>query len=217
MNRKKAKLIILVCCILFTFLPAYAMAGTMQQISVKVTDGNSPGAGAVLCLYDIGKVNEDGSIVLIQGYSSYENEFKNTDNGSMEKLAMELEEVSSEPSMRQTADSNGQTVFGAERNHIYLLTGEAGSAKKIQPSIISTTGDINVRNINPKMYSTEIVSDMPEEDTPEGDVTVTETEEKDIKVTDRLLPQTGLLWWPAYVMFALGIIILIAGRKRNHE
>lgn len=58
----------------------------------------------------------------------------------------------------------------------------------------------------PTIPSTEETTPTPEEETPP-----TETE---------ILPQTGLIWWPAGVLASVGLVLLAAGwiqRKREHE
>ncbi len=193
---------------------------TDQDARIEIHDKN--GEGVTYSLYQVGVYSEDGTAYYTDDFYAYISELTITpqtaaDSGKSEELAEGLVSIINNHSIqpyKQTAplDSTKVAVFEDLTPGYYLAiagsyTNSEGYVYSASPVLVSVpgSGENGEYSVTAQAKSEFVKPTKP--NTP-STPTPTPTTPKN---TDKVLPYTGVMWWPVIALAAGGMILYIAG------
>ncbi|MDY3224622.1 MAG: hypothetical protein SOW84_01935 [Candidatus Faecousia sp.] len=188
--------------------------GRRGSITVTMRYGDRPVSGGALTLYRVGAVQEnDGNYRFVPtgSFTGWGADFGSLD--SAQHLAQTAESLASYAAGQgltgttRTVGKNGAVTFSNLKQGLYLLVPSraAKGFRKGSPFLVS------VPYYQDGVYVYQVDASVKTELEREPTPTLPPAD------SDGKLPQTGQLYWPAAVLAALGLIVVIAGICRRRK
>lgn len=179
-------------------------------------------------IYLVAVTDENGELTVTEAFEEYDVNIRGKNDEAWKKLTKELETEVTQytvgnitPTASGTTDINGVLVFpekGKDLMHgLYLVKGtvhtQDGYRYTTEPFLVLLPTQDKVENTwvyqvtaGPKSAEDKIENPSP---------TPTPTPSKPPTPEGPKLPQTGQIWWPVPVLFALGILLVVIGLLRR--
>lgn len=200
-----------------------------NRLKLSYQDAEGPLTKAKFSLYFVAAVDEYGEMTVTDDFSGYPVQIHAESDGDWNTLASTLESYVLRdklvPVNEGKTDDQGIISFPTGtnmlENGLYLVVGtrhtQDGYVYDAQPFLVMLpTADISSNAwiydviANPKYEKRKVPASPEDEKNPPGN-SVPPKSNTYMPGNDTKLPQTGQMWWPVPILFAIGLTLLILG------
>lgn len=223
MNKRSFHIFIVAILIAAIFPVQVLAAGKIDlkrsvTLTISYQEEKEPLVGAVFEVFLVAEADQFGEVTVSEKFSEYHIDVQNMDDEGWRKLASVMAETEITPTGSGKTGNDGIVTFEKFPHGLYLVRGvshtQNGNIYDTVPFFVMLPS--LEKEDNEWRYDVVVKAkheSRPEEQPPEN------PQPENPPTKEPELPQTGQLWWPVPVLFAVGLLFVVVGliRRRGAE